>query len=217
MNSKIYTTGTAVIYEDHGLFAATFSMLLERTGFFSAVNCFNKEEDILRYFAMKPSGNIFLFTDYFIPNSNVIHLIADLRRFCPTVRVVVVSSLTNAGLIRKILAQKVDAFISKIEGSEEVIACINSILRRELYLSPHISSLLEKEKAEKAVIDFTPRELEILTQISWGKSTGEISDELNLSKHTVLTHRKNMLAKTECNSITELLAYALRTGLIVGN
>ena len=53
--------------------------------------------------------------------------------------------------------------------------------------------------------NLTKRELEILTLIKEGYSSKEVSGMLNVSMNTILTHRKNILSKTNSNSFIELL------------
>lgn len=61
---------------------------------------------------------------------------------------------------------------------------------------------------------FTPREKEILQKIANGKTFGEIATILNLSPHTINTHKKNILRKTDCRNTTELIARCVRDGII---
>lgn len=49
------------------------------------------------------------------------------------------------------------------------------------------------------------RELEILHLIKLGYNSSEVADKLNLSKNTVITHRKNILNKTKTKSFIELI------------
>ncbi|HRN56180.1 MAG TPA: helix-turn-helix transcriptional regulator, partial [Agriterribacter sp.] len=58
------------------------------------------------------------------------------------------------------------------------------------------------------------REVEVLKWICDGLSSIEIADKLHLSIHTVNNHRKNMLQKTNCKNVTELLAFSVKEGLI---
>lgn len=50
----------------------------------------------------------------------------------------------------------------------------------------------------------TIRQVEIARRIFQGKTSAQIADELFLSKHTVDTHRRNILKQTGCRSTTEL-------------
>ncbi len=61
---------------------------------------------------------------------------------------------------------------------------------------------------------FTPREKEILANIAKGKTFGEIAQFLNISPHTINTHKKNILKKTNCHNTTELIAQCVREGVI---
>jgi DNA-binding CsgD family transcriptional regulator len=61
---------------------------------------------------------------------------------------------------------------------------------------------------------YTPREKEILSNIAQGKTFSEIADFLNISPHTINTHKKNILKKTDCKNTTELIARCIREGVI---
>jgi DNA-binding CsgD family transcriptional regulator len=61
---------------------------------------------------------------------------------------------------------------------------------------------------------FTVREHEILILLSKGMNVNEIADELFISPHTITTHKKNILRKSECNNTAELIARCIREGII---
>nr|WP_295921683.1 response regulator transcription factor [uncultured Dyadobacter sp.] len=205
---------TAVVFEDHKLVASTFAMLLERTGHFSSVHTFDDPHQILDFFVQHAPANALVFMDYFIPECNTLHLMNDIRRFCPRTRIVMVSSVENPTLIKKICSNNIDGFISKTDGAEEIISCLRALPEKRPYLSTKIQEILNSGDHERSILDFTPREMEILTYLSLSRSVEQISEQLSLSKHTVITHRRNLLSKSGCNSIAELIAYALRAELI---
>ncbi|RMZ57962.1 LuxR family transcriptional regulator [Chryseobacterium nematophagum] len=62
--------------------------------------------------------------------------------------------------------------------------------------------------------NLTKRESEILAFIAKGYSATEIAQILILSEHTVRTHRKNILAKTNSRNSKELVKKAFKNGLI---
>ena len=57
---------------------------------------------------------------------------------------------------------------------------------------------------------FTPRELEILQLILSDSSSAQIAEALCLSEHTIVTHRKNIFAKSGCHSLEELKEFCIR-------
>ena len=58
------------------------------------------------------------------------------------------------------------------------------------------------------------REREGLGQVTKGLSNKEIANELCLSTHTVITHRKNIAAKLNIHSTAGLTIYAIANGLV---
>jgi DNA-binding NarL/FixJ family response regulator len=60
----------------------------------------------------------------------------------------------------------------------------------------------------------TQRELEIIRLIADQKTTGQMARELFLSKHTIETHRKNILLKLGLKNSAGLVKYAMKHGLI---
>ena len=63
----------------------------------------------------------------------------------------------------------------------------------------------------------TLREQEILKLMAQGMSSKNIADALNLSFHTVQTHRKNILRKLNESSTIRAVAVATHVGLIPAN
>lgn len=69
-----------------------------------------------------------------------------------------------------------------------------------------------QEKSLKNI--FTSREKQVIKLIAGGYHSEKISEKLSISIHTLRTHRKNILKKTSCNTITELVAKCLLEGII---
>ena len=60
----------------------------------------------------------------------------------------------------------------------------------------------------------TEREIDVLRWLAKGLSNKEIADKLNVSIHTVNTHRKNIMDKTSIRSLAGLTVYAVSKGII---
>src|SRR3712207_1925895 len=58
------------------------------------------------------------------------------------------------------------------------------------------------------------RECEVVTWVARGLTNREIADQLNLSPHTVVTHRRNIASKLDIHSPSGLTVYALMNNLI---
>lgn len=61
---------------------------------------------------------------------------------------------------------------------------------------------------------FSHRELEIIREINNGLSSEEIGELLFISKHTVDTHRRNILKKVNCKNSIELIAFCRQIGIV---
>lgn len=62
--------------------------------------------------------------------------------------------------------------------------------------------------------ELSEREETILKNVAMGKTNKEIAEDLFLSIHTVITHRKNITSKLGIKSISGLTVYAIMNGLI---
>lgn len=67
---------------------------------------------------------------------------------------------------------------------------------------------------QKAELDLTKREKEILLMIKQGLLSKEISNKLSISVHTVNTHRQRVLEKLGANNSMEALIFASKYGLL---
>ncbi len=83
----------------------------------------------------------------------------------------------------------------------------NNSISETIFLKTH-------NVAEPKVKGITTRELDILRNLASGKTSKEIGNELFISRHTVDTHRRNLLSKLECRSVVELAQFAFKNGLL---
>lgn len=60
----------------------------------------------------------------------------------------------------------------------------------------------------------TEREIEILQLISFGFNSEQIAEKLCLSRHTIDAHRKNMLSRSWCGNVAELVRVAINENLL---
>lgn len=65
--------------------------------------------------------------------------------------------------------------------------------------------------------DLSDRERDVLILVARGMANKEIAERLNISIHTVMSHRKNITHKTGIKSVAGLTVYALLNNLIDQN
>ncbi len=63
-------------------------------------------------------------------------------------------------------------------------------------------------------VELSKRETDVLIAVAKGMMNKEIADQMNISIHTVISHRKNITRKTGIKSVSGLTVYAMLNNLI---
>ena len=117
----------------------------------------------------------------------------------------------------KMIDVGVKGFLLKNSQFEDVQKAILEVSEGNNFFSPEILdriiSNMYKKKDEKAILDLTEREIEVLYNICKGLSNQEIADLLFISKRTVDKHRENLLLKTGAKNTAGLVVYAIKNGI----
>ena len=95
-----------------------------------------------------------------------------------------------------------DEIISVFDTPESVISQV-----QRTAVESEDNELIHQEK-------LTDREIEVLKLLTSGHSNKEIADRLNISTHTVISHRKNLSQKTGIRSVSGLTIYAVVKNII---
>ncbi|QJB32199.1 response regulator transcription factor [Chitinophaga oryzae] len=203
----------AIVFDDHLLFADSFSALIERLELFRSVHTLCEEQELTQ-FLMKHSGvPVYLFLDYYLKNQNGLPLINVARRLNKQVAIIIVSSVASPTAITNILSYSPNGLISKSSGFDAILECLTMVGRGEQYISPAIAEINSNSNL-KGATPFSAREVEILQHFAQGLSIAQTAERTYLSKHTIVAHRRNMMAKVNVNSITALLSYARKQEII---
>ncbi len=72
----------------------------------------------------------------------------------------------------------------------------------------------QSEVTKKDDVELSKREVDVLVAVAKGMMNKEIADLMNISIHTVISHRKNITRKTGIKSVSGLTVYALLNNLI---
>jgi len=102
------------------------------------------------------------------------------------------------------LKYSADAFLHYNDGQAKIIACLEGLK----------DELIKKNKSKKSAEPISAREKNILKHIALGLTNKEIADQLFISIHTVVTHRKNITHKLGIKSVSGLTVYAILNNLV---
>lgn len=72
----------------------------------------------------------------------------------------------------------------------------------------------DESLSQNESVDLSNREVDVLVCVAKGMTNKDISEMLNISVHTVITHRKNIVKKTGIKSVSGLTVYALLNNLV---
>ncbi len=77
-----------------------------------------------------------------------------------------------------------------------------------------MNEFTQSEVTKKDDVELSKREVDVLVAVAKGMMNKEIADLMNISIHTVISHRKNITRKTGIKSVSGLTVYALLNNLI---
>jgi two-component system LytT family response regulator len=148
-----------------------------------------------------------VFVDVEMPRMSGFDVVKEVRKSLPEQNFIFVTAYNQYSI--KAIKNEAFDFLLKPVDIDELKETLNRYLKKQ-FLNPKKSSCLNTE----LLMCLTEREIELLTLIGQYKTAIQIAKELNLSKYTVDTHRKNILKKTKLNKISELVVFARENGLV---
>jgi len=144
--------------------------------------------------------------------------IAWLRSKYPKINVLLVTDDHTRSHIYQVLDHGVNCILTKHCGPEEIVSAVLATHRSEkFFCNKVLEIILEKENDVDSSCrpsNLSTREAEIVLLIAKGVTTKEIADRLCLSTHTVYTHRKNIMKKLSISSVSEMILFAMHSGIV---
>ncbi|QOY91347.1 response regulator [Paludibaculum fermentans] len=160
--------------------------------------------------------------DIAMPQLNGIDASRQIVARNPKVAVVILSMHSDEGYVMRALQVGAKAYLLKDSAEVDLIRAVRSVHAGESFFSPSVGRVLLEDYVRQMRVKgtddsyelLTNREREVLQLIAEGKANKEISSLLNLSLHTVETHRTRILQKLNLHSVPELILYAVRKGIV---
>jgi two-component system, NarL family, response regulator NreC len=160
--------------------------------------------------------------DIGMPRLNGIEAASQITTAHPEIAVVMLSMHSDEGYILRALKAGARGYLLKDSAEADLSRAITAVIEGKSFFSPAVSKVLledymrklSRSGAEDSFDLLSPREREILQLVAEGNSSKEVAALLNLSIHTVETHRSNVMQKLRLRGMPELILYAVRKGLI---
>ena len=181
-----------------------------------AAEC-SDERVLLSHLSADPPDVLIL--DYNQPRHFSVETVAKVLEMAPAVGLLVITADDQKQRIYNLLQSGVRCFITKECDESEILEGIEAARTgRKFFCTKVLDYLLEKsfgsESENCSPSPLTPREREIVVLTAQGRIAKEIAHELDLSTHTVYTHKKNIMKKLNFSSPVQLALYAIENGII---
>lgn len=159
--------------------------------------------------------------DISMPNLRGIEVIAEAKKICPEVKVLMMTMHKNEQYFFCSMSAGADGYVLKEDSDTELLKAIEIICNGGNYISPVIAEDIP-EKAMRTYLEsrsfpcerLTKREIEILKLVAGAETSRSIADRLAISVRTVEHHRANLLKKLNLKNTADLIKHAVETGLI---
>lgn len=169
--------------------------------------------------------------DITMPKMDGLEATRQITKKCPECLVLALTVHEDKQYFFEMLAAGAKGYITKQAAGEELVSAIRTVAGGHVYLQPALARWLlddyqrlakhsPSDNAAQQASDATDldvlsqRELEVLELVAEGLTTPEIGKRLDLSPKTVSRHRERIMNKLNMHSATELVKFAIRTGLI---
>lgn len=133
----------------------------------------------------------------------------------PDMRIIILSMHDSSEYISTALSHGAKGYILKDVPTGEIKTAIDRVMAGEQYLCTGAKSSLQPRIADGRE-PLTSREQTVLLELAQGKSNRDVAVALDISVHTVETHRKNIKRKLGINSTAGLTRYAMEHGVLQG-
>jgi DNA-binding NarL/FixJ family response regulator len=171
--------------------------------------------------------------DITMPGMDGLEATRRLRTLCPECLVLALTVHDDKQYFMQMLAAGASGYITKQAAADDLVAAIRTVAQGNIYLQPALARWLlddyQRLSNQNAVFHSVPvdeetptaiglevlshRERQVLELVAEGSNNQEIGKLLNLSPKTIARHRERIMNKLNMHSRTELVKFAIRTGL----
>jgi DNA-binding NarL/FixJ family response regulator len=156
--------------------------------------------------------------DLKMPQKDGLEVVSEVNREPGHPRVIVLAGQAEDEQVRAALRAGALGFLLKDAAADQLVEAIRAVYQGSNVLqSATVRKLMlegtRMDDSLAAVDPLTPRELDVLRLLARGMSNDQIAGKLVLTRHTVMTHVRNILHKLQLANRTQAAIYARDRGL----
>ena len=153
---------------------------------------------------------------------NGIDATAQISRYSPHTAILILSMYSDERYVLRAVKAGARGYILKNSAGDDLIHAIFQIQKGMAFFSPAVAQIFQNGYARLKDVTgindrfelLTDRERQVYQLLAEGNSNKEIARRLNLSLHTVETHRWRIMEKLDLHSTAELVLSAVRRGMV---
>ncbi|HWS24402.1 MAG TPA: response regulator transcription factor [Anaerolineales bacterium] len=202
------------ICDDHDILRKGLRSLLETATDIEVIGEASDGETAIRMVSeLKPDV---VLMDLLMPGMGGVEAIRQIRVLSPSSRIFVLSSSHEDELVVSSIRAGATGYLVKTSSPDVLTQGIRDLAAGNSVLPPDISSKLISAMQDPKVPNatLTHREVDVLKLISEGLSNKDISEVLEISENTVISHVGRILNKLELENRTQAALYARKQGLV---
>ena len=160
--------------------------------------------------------------DLVMPELDGIQATEKIKKKWPHVAILMLTSFSDKDHVLPAIEAGAAGYQLKDIEPDELVNAIRQIINGEHMIHPVATSQLEEILREEENLPhvknpLTPRERDVLAELTKGKSNREIASSLFVTEKTVKTHISNIFIKLEVQDRTQAALYAVKHGLTEGS
>jgi DNA-binding NarL/FixJ family response regulator len=207
-----------LLVDDHAMFRSGMKALLESENGFEIVGeAATGDEGVDRVRELKPDVVVM---DLSMPGSNGLDATRRIAALGLKARVLVLTVHAEEEYLVPVVDAGASGYLTKTSADQDLVDAIRVVARGEVYLPPKATRLLLQQYRNAApeevhgLQELSAREREVMALTAEGFSSREIGEKLFISPKTVDTYRARIMEKLGLNHRSELVRFALKTGLL---
>lgn len=198
-----------LIVDDHPVVRMGVKAIIAQECKKAKIECAASFAEAGKYLAGGKKPIDLLLLDIQLPDGDGLSLIDKFKEKLDC-KVIVFTMHEELWLVNELLQSKADGIVLKGDDSHELVMALYEVEDGLRYLSRKFQQVETVQNEQ----DISEREQEILSRICKGESSTSIAREMGVSKHTVDFHRHNLMLKTGTTNVAQLVAHALRKGML---
>jgi DNA-binding NarL/FixJ family response regulator len=151
--------------------------------------------------------------DLIMPGIDGIALTAQIADSYPAVRVVALTSSSEALNVEDALAAGANGYLLKSSEPEFIVSAIRAAARGQTFIDPEVAAILTRSLRDTSKPLLSAREREVVALVAKGQSNQEIASTLFISERTARTHVSHVISKLGLSSRMQVALWAIRQGI----